>query len=319
MHDMADDDEITQRRELADACMAEGRFAEAAALYARLVEACPENDSYRLALAWAYHDGGRREDAIACFEEILAGELNRRIFTGFAFDELVRIYRELHDFAKLVDICERAVRCQPGDPAILGELGDAYLRAGRASDAVRVMRELIEAEPDSPQLHCRLGAACVADADFAGAEEAFEHAAALDPASAGIFYERLAEEYRKAGEQEREVAALRKSVLRDPARPFAALRLGDILIAGGDCAGGIAAYEGEIAHRPSSAGAYYNRLGNVLSAAGESSRAAEAFRAALVAEPANDVYRLRLADAYACAGLPDRAAEVLAAAKIRND
>jgi tetratricopeptide (TPR) repeat protein len=195
---------------------------------------------------------------------------------------------------------------------MLGELGDAYLRAGRTAEAVRVLQELAEMEPDSSLLHCRLGAACVAHSDFAGAEGAYEQAAALDPSSAGIFYERLAEEYRKVGEREREAEALRKSLQCDADRPFAALRLGDILIEGGNTAAGIATYEGEIKNHAASAGAYYNRLGNVLSRAGEPSRAAEAFRKALAAEPTNSVYRLRLADAYVCAGLPDRAADVLA-------
>jgi tetratricopeptide (TPR) repeat protein len=307
-----------QWRETADAYMKEARFDKAAALYARLIETCPEDDSFRLALAWAYHDGGRREEAISCFEEILARELKRRIFTGFAFDELVRIYRELGRYERLVDICERAALAQPGDPAMLGELGDAYLRAGRTGEAVRVLRELTEMEPASPHLHCRLGTACVADADFAGAEGAFEHAAALDPSSAGMFYERLAEEYRKAGEQEREVEALRKSALLDPVRPFAALRLGDILIEGVNSPAGIAVYEEEIKIHPLSAGAYYNRLGNVLSRAGEHVQAAEAFCKALAAEPTNAVYRLHLADAYLCAGLPARAAEILAAATDRK-
>jgi tetratricopeptide (TPR) repeat protein len=311
---MRDQDDIEHRRTAADQYMREARFDEAAAIYAQLVEMRPEDESFRCALAWAYHDGGRREEAIACFEEILARELSGRIFTGFAFDELVRIYRELRRYERLVDICERAALSQPGDPAVLGELGDAYLQAGRTSDAVRVFRELAALEPDSPAALCRFGSACIAGTDFAEAEKAFEQAAALDPSSAGTFYERLAEEYRRVGERERETAALRASLRFDPGRPFPALRLGDILIEGGNALAGIAVYEGEIEHRRPSAGAYYNRLGNVLTDAGAHAQAAEAFRKALAAEPTNSFYRLRLADAYAHAGLPDRAAHVLAAA-----
>jgi tetratricopeptide (TPR) repeat protein len=55
----------------------------------------------------------------------------------------------------------------------------------------------------------------------------------------------------------------------------------------------------------SSAGAYYNRLGNTLARAHYHSAAVEAFRKALTIEPGNPVYARHLALSYKHLGLID--------------
>jgi len=78
-------------RKSAERLMNSGQYEEAAALYGRLEEQYPGEDSFLMAQAWAYHDNGQRDEAIVCFEQLFAGELRRKVFTGFAFDELVRL------------------------------------------------------------------------------------------------------------------------------------------------------------------------------------------------------------------------------------
>jgi len=83
-----------EKYRLAEKLMQEKRYDEAVALYEELVRLNPGEDSHRLALAWAYKDSGRLDEAVALFEELLEKELSRKLFTGFAFDDLVKIFRE---------------------------------------------------------------------------------------------------------------------------------------------------------------------------------------------------------------------------------
>src|SRR5512137_2628696 len=94
---------------LADDLMKKKRYDDAVILYEKLVDMHPGEDSFLLSLAWAYHDGGRIDDAIGCFERLLDAELERNVFTGFAFDELVRIYKEQGKYERLIDVCEKVV------------------------------------------------------------------------------------------------------------------------------------------------------------------------------------------------------------------
>ena len=72
----------------------EGRYEEAIVFYRELVKAHPGEDSYLLALAWVCHDGGYSDEALRCFRELFERELSSKVFSGFAFDELVRIYKK---------------------------------------------------------------------------------------------------------------------------------------------------------------------------------------------------------------------------------
>ena len=205
-------EDTEQRQKTAETLVREGRYAEAAGLYRELVQLHPGDDSFCLKLAWAYHDDGRIEEAVGCFEELFERELTRKVFTGFAFDELVRIFKLQGRHDRLLAVCERAAAAQRNDYALLGDLGDAYLRAGKAEQAAGVFREMIAMEPESSVLYCSLGEALATMGDEAGAEEAYEQAAAIEPEKAAAYYCRLADHYRKAGCADRARKAIEKSL-----------------------------------------------------------------------------------------------------------
>ncbi|MBE0558262.1 MAG: tetratricopeptide repeat protein [Proteobacteria bacterium] len=89
-------------RDRADTLLRMGRHTEAIPLYRKLVEAFPEEESHLLALAWALHDSGNPKEAAACFERLFRKELTRKLVIGFAYDELVRIYREGKNWEALI-------------------------------------------------------------------------------------------------------------------------------------------------------------------------------------------------------------------------
>jgi tetratricopeptide (TPR) repeat protein len=294
-------------RYLADEFMKAKRYDDAILLYQKLVEMHPGEDSFLLSLGWAYHDSGRLDDAIACFERLLAVELERRVFTGFAFDELVRIFKEKGEYERLLDICERAAAAQPDDIALLNDLGDAYLKAGKASESVRVFRKMAEMEPDASATYCSLGNALVHAGDFDGAEAAYGRAVEIDPSEAGTFYNRLANVYCNGGHDERAEGAFKKCLEFRFDDPMYHCGLGDVLVKQGKIDDAHGVYEKAVDLHRSSAGAYYNRFGNTLARGNRHSEAIEAFKKAIAADPHNPFYYVHLADSYAALGFSDQA------------
>jgi tetratricopeptide (TPR) repeat protein len=294
-------------QKLAEECLRDKRYNDAVLLYRKLVDMRPGEESFLLALAWAYHDAGMRKDAVDCFDQLLNMELGRKVFTGFAFDELVRILKEEEDYERLVEICERVVTEQPDDVGLLSDLGDAYLKSGRYDSAVGVFEKMAGMEPDASMIFCSLGNALIAKEDFTGAEKAYRKAVEIDPSETGTFYARLAGVYFEAGHVERAGQALGKCIEYSADEPAYHCRLGDVLIRQGRLKDAEIAYEKAIALNRDDAGAYYNRFGNALVKAGCHLQAIEIFKKAIAADPRNPFYPLRLAEAHTAAGLSDTA------------
>ncbi|MBA4396642.1 MAG: hypothetical protein C0394_04570 [Syntrophus sp. (in: bacteria)] len=304
--------EKTQRyRTLVEECLKAQRFEEAIAFYRQLIDLNPGDDSYRVGLAWAYHDSGQQEQAVACFEEIFEKELRGRIFTGFAFDELVRIFKEGKKYDRLVDICERTVAAQPEDIALLGELGGAYLKAGRAKDAVSIFEKMTAMEPDDSAFFCSLGQARIMNHDFAGGEAAYRRAAAIDPDKAGSFLGRMAHVYQDAGQLEKAEETLRQTLAGHSGDPMLLMGLGDVLIRQGKLEEGSAFYERILDLDRKSAGVYLNRLGHTLARAHCHREAVSAFKRAIAHDPQNPFYYMAICESYRSLGDMEMAAEVL--------
>jgi tetratricopeptide (TPR) repeat protein len=316
---MNQDEKTDRYQELAEECMKAGRCDEAIVFYRKLIELNPGEDSFLLKLAWACHDAGRADLAMDCFEQVLEKELQRKIFTGFAFDELVRIFKESADYERLVQLCERVVAAYPDDIALLGDLGKAYLKAGRPTDAVGIYEKMTDLEPDASIFFCSLGDALVAAGEFNRAEDAYRRAAEIDPSEALPFYSRLAHVYRQAGQQPRAERIYRRCLRDHDEKTLLHLNLGDVLIDQGKLKEGIASYEKAMAHNEADAGVYLNRLGNSLARTGRHREAVETFKKAISREPTNAFYYLYLAESYRALGQTDRAEEtVLQAQSIRN-
>ena len=296
---------------LAEQYMREKRYGEAIEIYKKLADMNPGEDSFVFALAMAYRDGGMPEEAIACLEGLLDRELQRRVFTGFAFDELVRIYRQDRQHDKLVHVCERVVQVQREDPALLFTMGDSYLRAGRYREAVEIFKKLLEMEPDSYLYASCLGQAFIAAGDFGKAKEAYDRCVSIDPADTAGTLHRMGMVYAQYGHLEKAERTLAEAIDGRPDDPLYRCDLGEVLVRAGKTAEAFAAYGEAARMSPAFAGAYWNRLGNTLMKEKRPRDAVDAFRKAAEHDPANPFYRLRLAEAYAAGGLEDLARAVL--------
>lgn len=259
--------------------------ADAITHYRQLTERFPEEDSHLLALAWSLLDAGLRQEAADCFELLFRKELARRILTGFAFDELVRIYREDNRWEDLLFVCRRAVAVQPDNIGLLTTLGEAYLAGNHPNDAVMVFEELTSREPDAPEHWCALGNALIAAGNPARAEEVYSRASVMDPANAPIFFSRLADSMLRAGYLPNARGAVERCLTLKPRAPLYRTALGDILVRQGRPADAMDAYACAASLEPAYAGVFWFRLGNLLEKEGLHSLGAEAFTKAVAAEP----------------------------------
>jgi len=306
---MRNNDDKDALRKSAENLLNSGRYSEAAAVYGRLVEQYPEEESFLLAQAWAYHDNGQRDEAIVCFEKLFAGELKRKVFTGFAFDELVRLYREGGQYDRLVSICRQAVEAQPEEPPLIRELGCAFLTAGMADEAVEIFEKMTGLEPDAPELFCLLGDALVAAGRLDSAEEAYRQAITLDPEEAARFCQRLANDLAEIGELGRAEEMLNRSLEARADDPLCLIRLAEIQVRQLRCEEAKRSTEAAAAFNPRFAAVYYNRLGRALADAGRHREAVEIFDRAIALEQGNAFYYLYQAQSYEKLNLPEQAEE----------
>ncbi len=294
--------------EEADRLLGQGKYGEAVALLEDFHDRHPDQEPVLLRLAWASWDSGNKEKSLTYWEELLERELKRRVFTGFAYDELVRIYKKEALFEKLVAVCEKAVAVQPDDVGLLAELGNAQLRAGRASEACRIFEKLTRIEDDNPDYQCRLGEALFAAGRAPDGETAFLRAGRMDPEQMDRYYFRIADLYIRDKRHDEAIRFLKRCIDFNPSQPLYFCSLGDELAALGRVDEAEAVYETAGARSPS--GAFYNRLGNTLMKEKIFDRAARAFQKAVAREALRPFY-INLARTYHEMGQLEQAAETL--------
>jgi tetratricopeptide (TPR) repeat protein len=298
----------------AENLLRQGKYHEAIVLCEEIHKAYPEEESVLLMLSWAYYDSGDMKQAIEHLNTLLEWELKRKVFTGFAFDELVRIFKQEKNFPKLVEICERAVAVQPEDIGLLTELGNAYLQSGQAKKACGIYEKLIEIESDNPALYCHWGKALFVAGLIQESEKAYLRASDIDPDQADHYYFKIAVLFQHAGDHREAERLLNKCIAASSANPLYYCSLGDSLIGLGQTLKALKAYETAVRYDNSGAGAYYNRLGHTLMKTNHFSEAVEAFKSAIVHDAAQPYY-LSLAAAYQGMGLTDQADKIMCEVK----
>lgn len=300
-----------EKLDMADRLLNEGKYSEAISLLEELQRSNPEEESILLRLAWAHHDSGTAAKAVEYLEILLDRELQRKIFTGFAFDELVRIFKREKNFSRLVEICATAVARQPEDVCILSELGNAYLLAGRTGEACRTFGKLVELENDNSSFYCLLGEALFTDGKTSESEAAYLQAGKIDSDQADRYYYKIADLFARSGYYEDAKRLLNACITEKPANPLYHCCLGDALVGLGRIGEAQSEYDTAAHYDSSGAGAYYNRFGNVLARTNRHQEAMEAFKKALKIEPGNPVYTRHLALSYKALGLMDIADDTI--------
>jgi tetratricopeptide (TPR) repeat protein len=308
---MVEKDKKLNKLEKAQKLLRQGQYQEAIKIFEEINGAHPEEESILLMLSWAYYDSGAVQKAMECLNMLLERELQRKIFTGFAFDELARIYKQEKKFDKLVEICEKAITAQPEDVGLLAELGNSYLQLGKAKEACDIYEKIIKMENDNPAFYCLWGEALFAAGLFSESEEAYVRAGKIDPEQAANYCFKLTVLFQQAGNHKEAIRLIDKCIALSPENPPYYCSLGDSLIGLGKIEEAMKTYEKAVQYGGhNSAGAYCNRLGNILLKAKYFSQAAAAFEKAIKYENSKPYY-IGLVSAYRAMGLEDQADKIM--------
>lgn len=298
---MIEDKSVAQNLNKADKLLEQGQSGKAIAILENIFSLHPEEEPALLRLAWASWDNGDKDRSVKYWETLLERELQRKVFTGFAYDELVRIFKQEGQFEKLAALCEKAVAVQPDDTALLLELGNAQLKAGRLSDSCRIFERLALLENDNPDYYCRWGEALFANGHAAESEAAYLRAGSIDPEQADRYYFKIADLFLKNGRPSEAIRLLAQCITANPSQSLYYCCLGDALISLGQHDEAAAVYETAVKNDNSCAGAYYNRMGNTLMKNNIYDHAAKAFQKAIEREALRPFY-LNLSAAYEAMG-----------------
>ncbi len=302
-----------KKLEQAESYLKENKYTQAIGLLREIHEACPEEESALLMLAWAYYDSGDTQRALDYFHHLFEIELKRKVFTGFAYDELVRIYKQEKKYYDLVKVCEKAVAAQSEDKGLLIELGNACLKAGRAREACAVYEKMIKMEEDDATLYCLWGEALFASGFFAESEGAFVKACKVDPAMEEHFYFKLAVLFQQAQRHQDAIRLAQKCIARNQASFLYYCFLGDSYIELRELEKAYAAYEKAVTRADDKSKVlYYHRLGNSLLKARFFAEATRYFQKALEFED-NPACVNGLISAYRAMGREDEAQKIIRA------
>jgi tetratricopeptide (TPR) repeat protein len=149
----AQTDALATESRRAKELMVADRFADAAAIYEKLVQAMPGNPGLRLNLGMALHMAGEDAKAIPHFEAVLKQQSNALP----ALMLLSASHLRTGNPAKAVPLLEKALSLAPEEREGRAMLADALLMLDRYEAAIPHLHKLASADPGNPRAWFGLG------------------------------------------------------------------------------------------------------------------------------------------------------------------
>ena len=198
------------------------------------------------------------------------------------------------------DEMTEALRLDPGDAEVRDALARLYWNTGRIPEALEEVRRALDARPQADHLHRLKANLLVETGDLEGALWAARRAVALRDWHQNHYT--LGYVLYRAGRFPESTAAFRRVTELRPDNAWAFQMLGTALHEAGQANEAEAAYRQAIAADPSAAAGAWTNLGALFYDTDRLAPAVEAFRQALVLEPASGLMHRNLGDALARQG-----------------
>ncbi len=196
------------------------------------------------------------------------------------------------------------------------EQAHGHHQAGRFAEAEALYGKILDAQPDTPGILSKLGAALAAQGKFDAARQALERAIGIDPALVEA-HSNLGGVLQIQGNLEAAVQSLRRALDIDPKLAAAHINLGNILMKTGETEAAAAAYRSTLDIDPDVAQAH-NGLGAAMLAQGRLDEAETAFRRALELNPDHAETHSNLGNLLRVQGKFDEAVESFGRAVARR-
>ena len=157
--------------------IAEGRTAEAITAYADLIKRAPAEPMFTYQYAQLLESAGRVKEAEAALRELLARDPQ----DANALNSLGYLLADRGErLDEAVDLVQRALKVDPGNPSYLDSLGWAFFKQGRLDQADAPLSEAVTKSPKNSVILDHLGDLRFRQQRFADAVRAWEQALAGD-------------------------------------------------------------------------------------------------------------------------------------------
>ncbi len=158
----------------------EKKFAEAAALYQKFLEANPALYQIRLSLANCQMELQDYETAIAEYQKVLDGlnaeppEKRDDKLVAQLYANIGEAYLGQNKFQEAEQYFVKSMDINPSDSALAYNLGEILMQAGNPEKAIRYYETAIQIKPDWPKPYLKLGYAWLNKGDNQKAVESFK-------------------------------------------------------------------------------------------------------------------------------------------------
>ena len=235
-----------------------GRFAEAEALYGKILDARPDTPEILSKLGAALAAQGKFDAARQALERTI--ELDP-VFAE-AHSNLGGVLQIQGSLEAAVQSFHRALDIDPGLAAAHVNLGNILMRQGESEAAAAAYRKTLDIDPDFAQAHNGLGATMLAQGQLDEAETAFRRALELDPDHAET-HNNLGNLLRAQGKFDEAVESFGHALARRPDLVEAHTNLGNVLKSRGDMDNAIESFKRALDIDSENAEAHWN-LAQVL-------------------------------------------------------
>ncbi len=273
----------------AAALAGEGKFAEAAAVFQRLLKIAPSDQRSRVALGVALDGEGKWQEAIERFRAVVADDPGA---CDARFD-LANIELRHEQFQSAESDFRAQIGACPEDADVRAGLGMALEGGNKGDEAQVEFRRSIEIAPGN--LRALLGSAEIKSesGDFESAIQILKQATSLHPDSAEA-HEELARAYAQSGDQNSALAELKKAVQLGPNDPLLHAALSQVLASTGNVGQAIEEQRTALKLFDGDADGW-NNLGVLESRTGQTAAARADFEHALRLQPDHPQARANLA------------------------
>lgn len=155
----------------------EGKYQEAAAVYARAIELAPEDETTHFNLGSAQAKLGRTAEAKKSYAEAI------RLFPDYseAHNNLGNLLGSEGQFADAAQHLAMAVKLDPDSASAHNNFGTVLVRQGKFTDAVSHFADAVRLMPDYVEARCNLGNGLLGLGKAKEAEAEFQAALATKP------------------------------------------------------------------------------------------------------------------------------------------
>ncbi len=232
-----------------------------------------------LTTAIELHQEGRLAEAAALYQKILAQEKDNHA----ALHLLGVLHHQRGDHARAIELIGKAVALRPNVPAFHANLAEAYRAVGQLDRAAGCCRAALALWPDYPEALCNLGLALQGLGKKNEAVDQFRRALELRPDFATA-HNNLGIVLRDLGQMDEALEHFRRAVELEPNFAPARTNLGQMLLDRGSTEEALPHCEEAVRLQPDMAALHHN-LGNALRALERYTDARAAYLEAMRLEP----------------------------------